>query len=494
MKKGDGFGRRPFSFHKHSRKRIAYDQSMRAHRLATLTAIAILTIASNLAAAQSPGEPLTLGAVVAAAMKDAPAASEATARATAATEAIGESKAASLPRIDALWQLNRASRNNVFGLLLPQSIVPPISGPVLGTDTFESVWGSAAGLLFSAEVFDFGRRGAGVEAARAQAAASEAQAQLARLNAGVAAADAYLTALGAQQTVVAMRANLTRLEILQRTVTAQVEAELKPGADRSRIDAEVAAGRNRLVAAEQSLALAKLKIAETIGRPNLDPVLQPLAAPPQPGPASPPSATEHPAIVAATQAAKAVELQGEVTDRSFKPRIFFNGALAARGSGANADGTIDHSHGLWPDVPNWAAGLTVTFPFMDFSAHRARLAVDAADAAASRAQLEGTVQRQQIEARQAAVLIDAAARMAANIPAQLTAARQADAQARARYDAGLTGITEVADAQRLLADAETEEALASLAVWRARLAQAAAGGDLSAFLAAITPGTGPVKQ
>ena len=458
--------------------------------------LAMVAIAGGVGSAQEPGLPMTLGAVVDAAMKDAPAAAEAAARATAATEAIGESKAASLPRVDGLWQLNRASRNNVFGLLLPQSIVPPISGPVLGTDSFESVWGSAAGLLFSAEVFDFGRRGAGVEAARAQAAASEAQAQLARLNAGVAAADAYLTALGAQQTVVAMRANLTRLEVLQRTVTAQVDAELKPGADRSRIDAEVAAGRNRLVAAEQSLALAKLKIAETIGRPTIDPVLEPLAAlPAQPTLSVAPSATEHPAIIAATQAMKAVELQGAVTDRSFKPRIYFNGALSARGSGANPDGTIDHSHGLWPDVPNWAAGLTVSFPFMDFSAHRARLAVDAADAAASRAQLQGAIQRHQIDGRQAEVLLDAASRMAANIPAQLNAARQAETQARARYDAGLTGITELADAQRLLAEAETEDALASLAVWRARLAQAAADGDLAAFLtAAAKPGAGPVKR
>ena len=95
--------------------------------------------------AQSPA-PVTIGAAIEAAIRDFPAVTEATARAAAATEAINESQAAYLPRLDALWQLNRASRNNVFGLLLPQSIVPPISGPVLGTDTFESAWGSAAGL------------------------------------------------------------------------------------------------------------------------------------------------------------------------------------------------------------------------------------------------------------------------------------------------------------------------------------------------------------
>jgi outer membrane protein TolC len=246
-----------------------------------------------------------------------------------------------------------------------------------------------------------------------------------------------------------------------------------------------------------SLALAKLKIAEAIGKPDLDPVLAPVGPVAASAAAPPPGqlVAEHPAIVAATQAAKAADLKGDVTERSFKPRIFFNGALAARGSGANPDGTIDGSHGVWPDVPNWAAGLTVSFPFLDFSAHRARLAVDNAEAAASHARLLGAIQRRQVEARQAAVLLDAATRMAANIPVQLTAARQADTQARARYDAGLTGITEVADAQRLLAEAETEDALASLALWRARLAQAAADGDLTAFLAeAAQPAVARVKD
>ncbi|MEO7132863.1 MAG: TolC family protein [Vicinamibacterales bacterium] len=450
-----------------------------------------LALSGPVVLAQSPA-PVTIGVAIEAATRDFPTVSEATARAAAATEAVHESRAAYLPRLDALWQLNRASRNNVFGLLLPQSIVPPISGPVLGTDTFESAWGSAAGLLFSAEVFDFGRRSASVGVAHAQAASSAAQVSLARLNAGVAVADAYLTALGAQQTVLAARANVGRLETLHGMVKAQVDAELKPGADQSRIDAELAAARNRLVTAEQVLSIAKLAIAEAMGRADLDVALDPGSLlsfqPVLPG-ADKPSAN-HPAVIAATELAKAADLRRDVTRLSFRPRLFFNGALAARGSGANVDGTIEGAHGLWPDVPNWAAGLTVSFPFLDFAANRARLAEDMAEVTAAQARLRGVTQRRQIEIRQAEVMLDASARMAANIPAQLSSARQADAQARARYDAGLTSILEVADAQRLLAEAESEEALASLAVWRARLALAAASGDLTPFITEAANPTG----
>jgi outer membrane protein len=55
-------------------------------------------------------------------------------------------------------------------------------------------------------------------------------------------------------------------------------------------------------------------------------------------------------------------------------------------------------------------------------------------------------------------------------------------QATARYKAGLGTIVEVAEAQRLLAQAETDSALANLNVWRALLAVAASKGNLNEFL------------
>ncbi len=55
-------------------------------------------------------------------------------------------RTAYLPRVDALAQFNRATRNNTFGLLLPQSVVPSLSGPVIGSNNLGSVWGSAVGV------------------------------------------------------------------------------------------------------------------------------------------------------------------------------------------------------------------------------------------------------------------------------------------------------------------------------------------------------------
>ena len=76
--------------------------------------------------------------------------------------------------------------------------------------------------------------------------------------------------------------------------------------------------------------------------------------------------------------------------------------------------------------------------------------------------------------------MQAARAVAANTPVQLAAAQQSETQARARYQAGLASIVEVADAQNLLAQAEYQDQLARVDVWRALLAEAVARGDLDA--------------
>src|SRR5215204_4769785 len=80
----------------------------------------------------------------------------------ASTANVSVAKSSYLPRFDSLWQTNRATANNIFGQLLPQSVIPSISGPVLPSASGKSVWGSAVGGLLSWEPVDFGLRNAQV--------------------------------------------------------------------------------------------------------------------------------------------------------------------------------------------------------------------------------------------------------------------------------------------------------------------------------------------
>src|SRR5476651_2228471 len=76
----------------------------------------------------------------------------------ASAAGVSVARAGYLPRLDSLWQSNRATANNIFGQVFPQSVIPSMSGPVLPSASAGSVWGSAAGALFSWEPFDFGLR------------------------------------------------------------------------------------------------------------------------------------------------------------------------------------------------------------------------------------------------------------------------------------------------------------------------------------------------
>ena len=66
-------------------------------------------------------------------------------------------------------------------------------------------------------------------------------------------------------------------------------------------------------------------------------------------------------------------------------------------------------------------------------------------------------------------------------------ARADDPTAIMYNPAGLAGITEVAEAQNLLAGAEYQDAAARVDVWRALLAQAAAQGTLTSFVELLRP-------
>ena len=130
---------------------------------------------------------------------------------SAAAAAINLARTAWLPKADFDAQLNRATHNNIFGLLLPSGgAIPGISGPVLGTNSLASVWGSAAGVMVEWEPFDFGLRKANVAIAEAGRNRAGAQVAVTRLEAAAAAAEGFLTLLAAQQTVTAAEAGVER--------------------------------------------------------------------------------------------------------------------------------------------------------------------------------------------------------------------------------------------------------------------------------------------
>jgi outer membrane protein TolC len=176
-------------------------------------------------------------------------------------------------------------------------------------------------------------------------------------------------------------------------------------------------------------------------------------------------------------------MQLRALERSYFPKFSLQAAVYARGTGAETDGArLGGLNGLAPTVQDFALGFSVTFPIMDLAALRAREATQTAIVRAQTARSEQIVVELRTRWNIALAQLHGARDISENTPIQVSAARDALQQASARYQAGLGTIDSVAEAQRLLTQAEIDDSLSHLAVWRALLGLATAAGDLQPFV------------
>lgn len=404
----------------------------------------------------------------------------------ASTAGVDVARSAYLPRLDSLWQSNRATANNVFGQVLPQGIIPALTGPVLPLASSRSVWSSATGGLFLWEPFDFGLRHAGVVSAEAGVTQARAGEALTRLDIQNAVAEAFLRALAAHRSVTAAEADLDRRNVLLRSVQVLVNNQLRPGAEASRADAERAAAQTRVSQAQQALTIAQATLTRMLGVTTGSVTItgDPLLARLPPMDFRSAATGTHPLAQTRQAGVDQARAREDVLARTDRPRVFVQSSLFARGTGADPSGALDDSiNGLGLERTNWAAGIQVLFPnVFDFSSLRAQKAAAAATSRASVAMYEEALLTITNQQQTAGALLQTTRAIAANTPVELAAARQSETQARARYDAGLASVLEVAEAQNLLAQAEVQDELARVDVWRALLAASAAQGDLTPFM------------
>jgi outer membrane protein TolC len=158
-------------------------------------------------------------------------------------------------------------------------------------------------------------------------------------------------------------------------------------------------------------------------------------------------------------------------------------APSLRPGASQPDGTTGGTaSGLGPNIQNWGIGLSVTFSASEIASIRARKEIEFYNERAEAARYDQAIQDITAQVEKAHAMLAGARRIAQNTPIQLQAARDTEQQASARYKTGLGNIVEVAEAQRILNQAEIEDALAKLGVWRGLLGPSIAAGDVQTFV------------
>ncbi len=437
---------------------------------------------------------LTIEQAVRLSLTQHPAVASARAAVAGATADLRRSQLARWPTIEAQAQGTRATGNVLAGTQFPAMGLATVSGPPRDNSPAGGAWAGTTALVASVPLVGTWRAGRVQQSRLAERDAAQARLLMDQLDvaAGTAAAFLALRVARAQQDVAS--AGLQRARTLDSVTTALAAQGLRPGVDSMRAAAEVALAETDVARAQQAIAIGEARLVAAMGLDaglpaDVRGVRDDGASTGRVQDAVGGHALEREAM-ARTQAASAARAAVAL---DWLPRIELAAALWARGSGEAtsllaSDGRAPQS---FPVVRNWALGVVLSWSASSIPMARAQR--EREDANVRMAQ-------ERTRAVQLAIAADRgsadAARRGADIVlersrAAVTAADAAVEQTLARFRAGLTSVTDVADAQRQLARAEGAAAVAAIERQSAQLEVARATGRLDQFLDALRTASAP---
>ena len=394
-----------------------------------------------------------------------------------------------LPESLIQYQEIMSSHNKLSQVMFGSPVFPAMMGPGYPNVNMQPNFYSGVGFSVDWAPIDFGLHKARIKMAKSIYGQTQSQFEATDLDTGIAAASAFLDAAIASEQVKSAQQNVSSFSQFSNVVHASVNAALRPGADASLADAQLANAQNDLIRAQlaQEIALAELANTLGLGGRLVDIDDRGLVTIEEKGQVQrgTPIFENVPILKASNAAILTAVAQKKVLDKEYYPVFHFMGGMSTRGAGLNNKGRPQSAnvYGLFPVVPNYQIAMIINWNFLDiFRLHQEK-----------KVQEQRIIQQQQdynlilqslkTQDLQSRARVRAAIALAANMPVQVEAALVATRQAEARYKAGLGTVAQVAEALQMLAQSRVQEAVVRAGVWRALLSVAAVHGDLKPFLA-----------
>jgi outer membrane protein len=391
-----------------------------------------------------------------------------------------------IPELSVAYQANVATYNNITGMFFPQYVLP-ISGPPSTANRGQAVVGSAASALLTWTPLTFGARTAAIDLAQAQYRAAQASQASTLLGHQVLVADAYLDLLLNTELERVYAQNIRRTEVTAHQAAVLVTTGLRPGVDSAQFNAAVSQARVDLLTAQQNREAAAIRLSELLALPAgevaaTDTTLLTRLPPAATG--TPADTAAHPDLLTARQQVEVGLLRQRVIRRAVLPQLSFWGTTYGRGSGIDYTGEVNSADGWRLSRTNYGAGVQLAVPVLSYwrvrtQAQQEQLLTQANAARRAETALQLSKQQQQAQAALRSRLL-----IAGQLPRQLGAARFAYRAQQLRYASGLVSVTDVAQAQYALVQAEVNTRAAAVQAWKAYLALAAARGDVAGLLRA----------
>jgi outer membrane protein TolC len=390
-----------------------------------------------------------------------------------------------IPSLNASYQLDYATDNNITGMVYPQYIMP-LSGPlskVNGND-YSGVPGSAAALNLQWEPITFGQRSADVELAKGRLQYGRADEELTIFRQQVYVINAWLNYLLLTDLIKVYKSDIDRYAFSLKQAQTLVSSGLRPGTDSSSFNSEYNIAQMQLIAFERKQDSARIALKELVGGklPEgmvIDSVLfktLPVLT------IADTTSADHPEIQLQKADVTANELSLKSMKKSILPKLTLWSTGYGRGSGIEADGSINSSDGWRFERYNYGVGAQIAFPILDVFRQKPLWKQQELVTAASRQQLSLTELHLNSEVEIAQSAVQKGIQSARLAPQQFSSAQYSYNAIMSRYQSGLINYYDVIQAQQLLFQAQATVKIAYYNAWKALLNLSAYNGNLNLFL------------
>ncbi|MBS1994049.1 MAG: TolC family protein [Cyanobacteria bacterium SZAS LIN-3] len=447
-----------------------------------------------------PTRPVTIEDAVDIALRNYPAISNKFFKLRAAKANVSLAKTQYLPNLNFDIQESGITGNRIASTVMNNvsgfDTVPVDSGPPVRGTSYKPIVNNLQGGNLNWLMVDFGLRHANDNFAYADARAARADLNLTKLDVAFDAADAYLTAVAAKQIIISTTAALDHMQAASLRAHTLVAEGLRPGVDAADFDYEVSRTKIALIKAEKDRRIALVNLAEKMGvaETDLEILSDTVVRSPQaikmPGPFD---LSSHPLALFKTAEINRWRAKQVVLDRAYRPHLWLNSSVWGRGSGDKVNPIRSVAGGVLPQVFNYMVGVSFSFPVMEYFPLRAQKQMARSNELAARADFDLAIQILEKKDARARILLAQSKKVAEETPVLVESARVREEKVMKRYSAGLTNMVSLAQAEKALADAEVENALAQLEVWRSILSLAYVQGDLKPFMQVVNTVEGSTR-
>jgi outer membrane protein TolC len=405
-------------------------------------------------------------------------------QAKAMEQNIGLAKNTLMPDLNAGYQINMATYNNITGMSYPGFLLP-ISGPPSLNNKMNFVPGSALGALIKWNPFTFGQRTAAIEKATAQFEQANAAFNEQLFQHQYSAINIYLQVVYCKQVLKSLQANINRNKVSLEQALVLAKNGLRPGIDTTQFQAAIVQAemdhlQTERTCQQEMIELTRLTgddkqnetivLTDTLSNQNAFFLIDTTF-----------SIDQHPLYQNLQAQKKVTEADLKEIQKSWVPQLDIWGNAYARGSGIDATGHVDKSQGLGLSRTNAGVGVQLSFPVLQYSKvkikkQQSQSLLQADEARLSQARLDIS---KQIET--AVMQYQQDVKIANKSPELLRSATAVYEGLKLSYEAGLVDFTRLTNSQYELQKAEINDANIRLQLWRSLLAIAVAKGNLNLF-------------